>query len=120
MQRIASTIDSSSAGSPPRNPARSGEARLSRTLSAASPPEAGAAGGRRAKMVRKLRPYPLLAGFRGGEPADEESIVEAILCISRLSLDFPQIVELDINPVMVLPKGRGLRAIDCRMSIAEA
>jgi len=73
-----------------------------------------------AEMVREIRAYPLLAGFRGGEPADEESIVEAILCISRLSLDFPQIVELDINPVMVLPKGRGLRAIDCRMSIAEA
>jgi hypothetical protein len=29
-------------------------------------------------------------------------------------------MELDINPVMALPKGRGIRAIDCRMSIAEA
>ncbi len=73
-----------------------------------------------AEMVQEIRAYPLLAGFRGGEPVDEEAIVEAILRVSRLSLDFPQIVELDINPVMALPKGRGLRAIDCRMSIAEA
>jgi acetyltransferase len=73
-----------------------------------------------AEMVREIRAYPLLAGFRGEEPADEKAIVEAILCISRLSLDFPGILELDINPVMVLPKGRGIMAIDSRMSIGEA
>jgi len=73
-----------------------------------------------AEMVREIRAYPLLAGFRGEEPADEKAIVEAILSISRLSLDFPGILELDINPVMVLPKGRGILAIDSRMSIGEA
>lgn len=73
-----------------------------------------------AMMVREIRAYPLLAGFRGEAPADEGAIVEAILRISRLSLDFPGILELDINPLMVLPKGRGLMAIDCRMSIGEA
>ncbi len=72
-----------------------------------------------AGMIRQIRAYPLLAGFRGGEPADEEAIVEGILRVSRLSLECPEIVELDINPVMVLPKGRGLTAIDCRMSIGE-
>ncbi len=72
-----------------------------------------------AGMVRDIRAYPLLAGFRGEAPADEEAIVEAILAVSRLSLDFPQILELDINPVMVLPQGGGLMAIDCRMSIGE-
>lgn len=71
-------------------------------------------------MVREVRCYPLLAGFRGAEPADEEAIVEAVLQVSRLSLDFPGILELDVNPLIVLPKGRGLTAIDCRMSIAEA
>ena len=71
------------------------------------------------EMVREIRAYPLLAGFRGGEPVEEEAIVDAILGISRLSIDFPGILELDINPVMALPKGRGLMAIDCRMSIRE-
>ncbi|MGA6993225.1 MAG: acetate--CoA ligase family protein [Candidatus Deferrimicrobiaceae bacterium] len=73
-----------------------------------------------AEMVREIRAYPLLAGFRGEEPADEGAIVEAILAVSRLSLGCPQILELDINPVMVLPKGRGIMAIDSRMSIGEA
>src|SRR3989304_3943222 len=60
------------------------------------------------------------AGYRGSEPADEEAIVEALLRVSRLSCDFPEIQELDINPLLVLPKGKGIRAIDCRMTIAEA
>ncbi len=72
------------------------------------------------EMVREIRAYPLLAAYRGSEPADEEAIVEALLRVSRLSCDFPEIQELDINPVLVLSKGKGLRAIDCRMTIAEA
>jgi acetyltransferase len=71
------------------------------------------------EMVREIRSYPLLASFRGSDPADEEAVVEAILRISRLSADFPEIQEMDVNPLLVLPKGRGVRAIDCRMTIAE-
>ena len=72
------------------------------------------------EMVREIRSWPLLAAYRGSEPADEEAIVEALVRVSRLSLDFPEIQELDINPLLVLPKGKGIRAIDCRMTIAEA
>ena len=72
------------------------------------------------EMVREIRAYPLLASYRGSEPADEEAIVEALLRISRLSCDFPEVQELDVNPLLVLPRGRGVRAIDCRMTIAEA
>ena len=72
------------------------------------------------EMVREIRAWPLLAAYRGSEPADEEAIVEALRRVSRLSCDFPEIQELDINPLLVLPKGKGIRAIDCRMTIAEA
>lgn len=72
------------------------------------------------EMVREIRAWPLLAAYRGSEPADEGAIVEALLQVSRLSCDFPEIQELDINPLLVLPKGKGIRAIDCRMTIAEA
>ena len=72
------------------------------------------------EMVREIKSYPLLAAYRGSEPADEEAIVEALRRVSRLSCDFPEIQELDINPLLVLPKGKGIRAIDCRMTIAEA
>jgi len=72
------------------------------------------------EMVREIKSYPLLAAYRGSEPADVEAIVEALLRVSRLSCDFPEIQELDINPLLVLPKGKGIRAIDCRMTVAEA
>jgi acetyltransferase len=72
------------------------------------------------EMVREIRAYPLLSSFRGSAPSDEGGIVDGLLRISRLSLDLPEIQELDLNPVMVMPKGRGIRAIDCRMTIAEA
>ncbi len=71
------------------------------------------------EMVREIRSYPLLASFRGGDPADEEAVVDAILRVSRLGADFPEIQEMDINPLLVLPKGSGIRAIDCRMTISE-
>jgi acyl-CoA synthetase (NDP forming) len=71
-------------------------------------------------MVREIRAYPLLAAYRGTEPADEGAIVDALLRLSALSCDFPEIQELDINPVVVMTKGKGLRAIDCRVAVAEA
>ncbi|MBP2674188.1 MAG: acetyl coenzyme synthetase forming, alpha domain protein [Deltaproteobacteria bacterium] len=72
------------------------------------------------EMIREIRAYPLLAGYRGTEPADEDAIVDALQRLSALSCDFPEIQELDINPIRVMPRGKGLRAIDCRISIAEA
>lgn len=72
-----------------------------------------------AEMVREIRAYPLLSSFRGSTPSDEGGIVDGLLRISRLSQDFPEIQELDLNPVVVMPKGRGILAIDCRMTIAE-
>ncbi|GAB4228768.1 MAG: acetate--CoA ligase [Deltaproteobacteria bacterium] len=72
------------------------------------------------EMIREIRAWPLLAAYRGSEPADAEAIVEALLRVSRLSCDFPEIQELDINPLLVLPKGKGIRAIDCRMTVTEA
>ncbi len=71
------------------------------------------------EMIREIRAYPLLAGYRGTEPADEEAIIDAMLRLSALSCDFPEIMELDINPVRVMARGKGLRAIDCRVSVAE-
>ena len=68
-------------------------------------------------MVREIRAYPLLRGVRGEEPADIEAIVESILRLSQLVTDFPDIVEMDINPLRVLTAGRGAIAIDARFTI---
>ena len=70
------------------------------------------------EMIREIRSYPLLEGIRGQPPADHEAMVDALLRISQLVTDFPEIVELDINPLMVFEEGRGAMAIDMRLVLA--
>jgi acetyltransferase len=70
------------------------------------------------EMIREIRSYPLLEGVRGEQPADHEAMVDALLRISRLVTDFPEIVELDINPLVVFEEGHGAVAIDMRLVLA--
>jgi acetyltransferase len=69
------------------------------------------------EMVKSTKSYPLLAGFRGEEPVDIESIEEYIQRLSRLVEDFPEIEELDINPLIVFEKGRCCNVVDARMKV---
>jgi acetyltransferase len=67
------------------------------------------------KMIREIRAYPLLEGVRGEPPADHAAIVDALCRVSQLVTDFPDIVELDINPLTVFEEGRGAVALDMRL-----
>jgi acetyl coenzyme A synthetase (ADP forming)-like protein len=58
-----------------------------------------------AEMVRSLKTYPLLDGFRGAPKADVPALEEAILRVGELVEAHPEIAEMDCNPVMVLPTG---------------
>jgi acetyl coenzyme A synthetase (ADP forming)-like protein len=71
------------------------------------------------EMIREIRSFPLLEGVRGEPPADFEAMVDALLKVSRLVTDFPEIVELDINPLMVFDEGHGAMAIDMRLVLAS-
>jgi len=71
------------------------------------------------EMVTGIRSYALLSGVRGEQPVDVRAIEESLLRLSQLVTDFPQIVELDINPLAVFPKGRNPVAIDARLTIEE-
>jgi acetyl coenzyme A synthetase (ADP forming)-like protein len=71
-----------------------------------------------AEMIREIRSFPLLEGVRGEPPADFDAMVDSLLKISRLVTDFPEIVELDINPLMVFDEGGGAMAIDMRLVLA--
>jgi acetyl coenzyme A synthetase (ADP forming)-like protein len=71
------------------------------------------------EMIREIRSYRLLEGVRGEPPADHQAMVEALLRISQLVTDFPEIVELDINPLMVFEEGRGAMAIDMRLVLTS-
>lgn len=68
-------------------------------------------------LISKLRSSALFAGVRGQAPIDVEAIVEAICRLSQLVSDFPEIVELDINPLLGLPTGQGAKVLDARVVI---
>ena len=69
-------------------------------------------------MLNEIRASALLEGVRGQPPADRESIVDALMRIGQLVMDFPEIEELDINPFMVYEQGQGGSALDMRLVLA--
>ena len=67
------------------------------------------------EMIESLRGVQILKGARGHKPVDIQAAVEALLRLSQLVMDFPEIKELDINPLRVLQEGGGVRALDARI-----
>ncbi len=67
-------------------------------------------------MLQETKAYSLLRGFRGEEPADIEAVIDSIARVTRLALDFPEISEMDINPIFAYPKG--LSALDIKITIS--
>ncbi|MCK4748163.1 MAG: acetate--CoA ligase family protein, partial [Bacteroidales bacterium] len=68
-------------------------------------------------MIEQTRAYEILRGSRGRSPRDIESVVDAILRLGQMAQDFPEIEELDINPLFVLDEGKGSVIGDARMII---
>jgi acetyl coenzyme A synthetase (ADP forming)-like protein len=68
-----------------------------------------------AQMVREIRGYRLLQGYRGHPAADVEAIEEMLLRLSRLVEEIPEISELDLNPIFALPPGQGCKIVDARI-----
>jgi acetyl coenzyme A synthetase (ADP forming)-like protein len=67
------------------------------------------------EMLAQVRAHALLDGVRGQPPMDKSAIVDALLRISQLVQDFPEIIEMDINPLMVYHQGEGALALDMRL-----
>jgi acetate---CoA ligase (ADP-forming) len=65
--------------------------------------------------VRALRAQPLLQGVRGEPPADIAAAEEIVLRVSQLVTDFPEIVEMDINPLVLYNQGEGGIVLDARI-----
>lgn len=64
-------------------------------------------------MVRELKTWPLLDGYRGRPKADVDALVGAIVAFSAMAAAMgPRLVEAEINPIFVLPAGQGVRAAD--------
>jgi acyl-CoA synthetase (NDP forming) len=69
------------------------------------------------EMLAQLKGSPLLDGWRGAPPADKQALRDLLLRVSQLLGDLPEIVELDINPLKVLPPPLGATAVDARIRI---
>jgi len=67
------------------------------------------------EMLGELRASALLDGVRGAPPVDKQALVDALLRIGQLVLDFPEISELDINPFVVYETDQGGTALDMRL-----
>lgn len=68
-------------------------------------------------LIMETKMGTLLKGVRGEAPSDVSAIEDAILKIGQLVTDFPNIVELDINPAFAYDKGKGVSAVDVKMTI---
>jgi len=69
------------------------------------------------EMIRETKVFPLLRGVRGEAETDIEAIEKSLLLLSQMALDFPQIIEAEINPLLVKKRGEGVVAIDARFII---
>jgi acyl-CoA synthetase (NDP forming) len=68
------------------------------------------------EMVRKIKGFQILKGYRGRQQADTDGIVDTLLKISALSMDLKDfIAEIDINPLFVFEHGKGVKASDFRV-----
>jgi acetate---CoA ligase (ADP-forming) len=67
------------------------------------------------EMIDEVRAARLLAGLRGTPPADRRALVDALLRVGWLAYTCPHLTELDINPLLVLPDGEGVVAVDVRL-----
>ena len=71
------------------------------------------------EMIERSAVHPLLAGYRGGPALDVAALAETLVRVSRLAVDYPEIQELDLNPVMVMPAGQGCFSVDCKLVVSS-
>jgi acetyltransferase len=72
------------------------------------------------QMLKATKTYQMLKGVRGQEGVDLDAIAESLQRLSQLVTEFPQIVEMDINPLLCGPSGTTPIAVDARMSVEPA
>jgi 4-hydroxybutyryl-CoA synthetase (ADP-forming) len=69
-------------------------------------------------MIESIKTKKLLEGVRGEKPADKKNLAELIQKLSALVTDFPEIKELDMNPVLVMEQGKGCKVLDVRIGLS--
>ena len=67
------------------------------------------------RMIRSIKGYKLLKGFRGRPKTEIDILEKSLVALSDMVINHPEIMELDINPLLVYPEGHGVLVADCRM-----
>ncbi len=70
-------------------------------------------------MVAQTRAYALLKGYRGRRPADVDAVIDTLGRVATLVNDFPEIAELDVNPLFAYERGEGVCALDVKITLSE-
>ncbi len=68
-------------------------------------------------IVKDTKSHTLLKGIRGEPPADIKALQETILRVSQLVSAYPEIAEMDINPILVYKEGEGCQALDVKIAL---
>jgi acyl-CoA synthetase (NDP forming) len=72
------------------------------------------------EMIEEIKGYPVLAGARGRAAADVDALAETIVRLSALAVDLKDdLAELDINPLFVFERGKGVKAADALIKTAS-
>jgi acetyltransferase len=71
-------------------------------------------------MLRRLRAYKLLEGVRGSAPSDLDALADAIISVSEIAAGVPEVAEMDLNPVILYPAGKGLAVVDAVVRCRKA
>ncbi len=71
-------------------------------------------------MVQEIKGYPVLAGIRGAPPADVNALVDIIQKVGQLAHEFPEIAEMDLNPIFAFDDGKGAVVADARIILGES
>lgn len=64
-------------------------------------------------MIREVKAYKLLTGFRGAEPVDLQAIKDALIKVGNIGVENDEIAEMDLNPIIAYPKG--IKVVDARI-----
>jgi len=71
------------------------------------------------QMIEETKASILLKGIRGEPPSDIEALKDVIIRVSQLAIDFPIILEMDINPIIVYEQGKGCISLDVKMTLGD-
>ena len=71
------------------------------------------------EMVREITSYAILAGVRGEQSIDIAYLKELLQRLSQFATDFPEVEELDINPLLAFPDKKDFRVLDARIRITK-